>query len=755
MKNIYLSTVILLILFSASAMGQSRIYPPTLRMPENGQIGQYPNVLLDWDAVTGQTTNITYEVQLATTPDFSDAITFPKTEYTALKMEELQFAEYYYWRVKAYDDNDPSEWSEMWMFKVVAAVTVTDPDIGDEQYVNPVIEWEPITGLTKYQLQVDTSYFWKVQDAGTSDKITGVYAISMDDMWMVGAGGLIQHYDGTMWSPMDAGITDDLASVFFVSSDNGYAVGEGGTIIHYNGVEWSSMDAGITEDLTGVSFADVNNGWAVGLGGAITQYSSGTWSPVTTSVTADLYSVSAVSVNDVWACGKGKVVVHYNGTDWTSEEVGTRDWASVSFSDAANGWIVGKGGKIMYYNGLVWTEEDTPTNKDLYAVSFSDMTGYAVGKDGVMVTYDGEWQLAASGSDKNLNAVWITQDIGLTAGDAGTTVIEVSSGFDSPYAKTIQIGADKDSYQLENLLYGQSIYYRMRAIHSQDTSSWSGGREFITYKNVTLSKPTNNTSNTDMLVKFEWKKYDGSSDYHMEIDMDENFSEALVIVSDSTSAFVQAKYFGQKYYWRVNAENALYISDWSDTWSITTVDAVVLDAPSNSATDVATCPRYTWDAISGVAGYQIWIDTDENFSNPVKEVVNVPFFQCNSPLKRQTNYYWKVRAFSTIDTSNFSPVWSFKTEGYTGIEDEFNSTSVDIYPNPANNTFNITINSYSRETYKISIVELTGKTIYEEEVESNSGEYSKEYYLPGLQSGLYLVRINAGNRSVTKKLFIK
>ena len=82
MKNIYSLFTLLLMFISISVVGQSRIYAPDLRAPEDGDAEQNPNVILDWDAVTGQDA-VTYEAQLATQEDFSDAVTYPRTDLSA------------------------------------------------------------------------------------------------------------------------------------------------------------------------------------------------------------------------------------------------------------------------------------------------------------------------------------------------------------------------------------------------------------------------------------------------------------------------------------------------------------------------------------------------------------------------------------------------------------------------------------------------------------------------------------------------
>jgi len=125
MKNIYTAVIGLFLALSLNVAAQSRVYAPDLRSPDNGDTGVTPDVLLDWDAVTGGTTDITYELQLDVTNDFANAVTFPTTDLTALQMSELLFGTTYYWHVRAYDGNEVSDWSETWSFSVTSSIILS------------------------------------------------------------------------------------------------------------------------------------------------------------------------------------------------------------------------------------------------------------------------------------------------------------------------------------------------------------------------------------------------------------------------------------------------------------------------------------------------------------------------------------------------------------------------------------------------------------------------------------------------------
>jgi len=292
-------------------------------------------------------------------------------------------------------------------------------------------------------------------------------------------------------------------------------------------------------------------------------------------------------------------------------------------------------------------------------------------------------------------------------------------------------------------------------MHSNDTSLWSGGRSVITLPAPELDKPNNGSDGTDLIVLFKWDEYEGSTDYFFQIADNDDFTNPFTSSSDSTSTSYQMKRFGQTFYWRVKASHAADESDYSEPWSITTSNEVNLSSPDEGEVDVAFCPSYEWDEIVGVANYEMWLDTDENFTNALKVVTEQPTYQCTESLERKMTYYWKVRAMTTIDTSEWSETWSFTVEGYAGIGDgDFSSELVDIYPNPTEGDFSLVINSYASDVYHINILDMTGKQIYEDNFACKSGENSKLIELSEIQGGIYMVRIRKQDQVVTKKLFV-
>lgn len=761
MRNLYSILSLIMILITASVFGQDRVYAPSLSLPENGEVELAPNVILDWNAVTGETLEVLYELQLATQSDFSDAFTFPKSEVTAKEMEDLYFGQTYFWRVRAFDGGDVSDWSEEWSFTTAITVTLATPNNGSMVYANPKVTWEALTGLVKYQIQIDTSYIWNSEVLSTSDDIFGSFILSETDMWLVGDNGLILHYDGTEWTNMDGGTSEALNEVFFVDATHGYIVGDNGSFLSYDGSVWTSMDAGTTKNLRGVAFIDADNGFAVGDDGIIIKYTMATFSVDsavidTIKVTEDYYGIDVIDANNYWACGTGKIVINYNGTDWTGYEAGTKDHYGIWFNSANDGWLASKSGRINHYDGTDWVEYET-TSKHLYGISSNGATSYAVGRDGVMFTFNGSgWQQLASGTTVDLNTIFLKDGYGIAAGEGGVLINKAGEGFNSPFSKVISVNPNSTNYIFGNLPFGSSFYYRIRGINNNDTSVWSGAKSMESYHYPELKSPSDGSSDEALEIVFEWSEYEGVTRYYIEVSEFEDFSSSLNYIVDSASIKLSSFNFSQEYFWRVRAEHPDDISDWTEPYSFTTVDNINLVSPENNATDITRSVRFTWEEVLGAAAYQIFIDKDDNFTNPEIGFTADPFYQTISPLDEKKIYFWKVRGVAGLDTSSWSQIWSFEVEGPDAIKDLFSDKSVELYPNPTNGNFSIEINSLDVADYQIVITDISGKEIYISHLTSEVGVNVVKLNLGNqLSKGIYMINVKRDNISVNRKLFKK
>jgi len=243
--------------------------------------------------------------------------------------------------------------------------------------------------------------------------LRGVWSSGPSNVWVVGAGGTVAHYDGKAWTAVPV-VTNPNYSFYSVASTGPSDIVIGGSlmtsgttgaqaegaIFSYNGSAWTQVatpvrtvrdvwlagatsgravgDAGLLYYRSGTSWlgADLTNSgkvywsaWStgsteyiVGTGGFIGLASPGTTSvqPVTPpSPTANtLVSVFGTSSTDVWAAGYGCTLAHYDGT-WT---VPSPSCASTNiilngvWGSAPNDyWAVGDSSTILHYNGTAWS----------------------------------------------------------------------------------------------------------------------------------------------------------------------------------------------------------------------------------------------------------------------------------------------------------------------------------------------------------------------------------------------------------------
>ncbi len=156
-KKIY--TTVCLLFVSFMMMGQFKAYTPTLVSPEDEIENLMPIVLLDWDAVSGYH-NLRYNVQISSSSNFQDLVVDEEVTTAAYKSIALKFNTTYYWRVRAIDDNNTSDWSETRSFTTTNAFVTVSPN-NDNQSPRPQLNWESqekysIEGIEKFEILLDS-----------------------------------------------------------------------------------------------------------------------------------------------------------------------------------------------------------------------------------------------------------------------------------------------------------------------------------------------------------------------------------------------------------------------------------------------------------------------------------------------------------------------------------------------------------------------------------------------------------------------
>ena len=214
----------------------------------------------------------------------------------------------------------------------------------------------------------------------------GICTSIADDIWAVGD-AIIHWTKATAWA-LQPSPNALLRDVWGTDRSNVWAVGEGGTILHYDGMQWEQVASPTTQSLRAIWGSSRSDVWAVGYDntydrGLVIRYDGNAWTDmghVTAWDNLRFDSISGTGPRDIWAIGvstTGTVMskmFHFgplaNWTDETPPRAGTTYMTSI-WMTTSSGWAVGRDTTTMLrFNGTSWVSIDpVPTTSNLQAVS--------------------------------------------------------------------------------------------------------------------------------------------------------------------------------------------------------------------------------------------------------------------------------------------------------------------------------------------------------------------------------------------------
>ena len=280
--------------------------------------------------------------------------------------------------------------------------------------------------------QTPASAVWVQQTSNTTANLYAIAGADNSHVWAVGAGGVIDSWDGSSWTVQQSGKSYDLLDIGGSATGTGWAVGTNGTIlVTTNGTTWTaqaapSISGSTTYNLQGVTASSASRAWAVGAGGAIisTSNTGATWTQVTSPTTSTLNDIVATgttvsTTTPVFAVGAGgAIVVSTNGTIFVSQTSPTT--ANLNGVAAQGGsvlWSVGQNMTVVYTStkGTTWTVDPVPS------IGLSPASGVS----GSTVTVTGSNFVASSALTAKFNGTTVTLG-GTTTTSAGGAIAGVT-----------------------------------------------------------------------------------------------------------------------------------------------------------------------------------------------------------------------------------------------------------------------------------------------------------------------------------------
>lgn len=257
--------------------------------------------------------------------------------------------------------------------------------------------------------------------------LRGVSAVSVNDVFAVGNGGLIlRRQNGEDWASMTSGTSSNLHAVWATSSSDVWVVGASGIVLHYDGTSWSTNTAiTTTSTLNAVWTSSSSDIWIAG--GSKTWRSTDSGANFTSTTHAGIVlSISGTSASDVCIAGEnGTKVRRWNGSSWTTMSPGANTYFSVLDISTSNIHAAKIDTGTRKWNGSKWSSVAATgaVFSDLYAQSSTDLWGAGGTKIG-RNTGSGSWTVTTPfGSSVVLlgvtgvtNNVWV---VGSDSSNAG------------------------------------------------------------------------------------------------------------------------------------------------------------------------------------------------------------------------------------------------------------------------------------------------------------------------------------------------
>lgn len=316
-------------------------------------------------------------------------------------------------------------------------------DAGDPDCVTEIL---PCDSVEWCSVPYDVSPFFT---------LTKVWGTSKTDVWAVGSGGTILHFDGTKWLRTPTGVQNTFYDVWGSGPNDVWAVSSSTMLLHTAGFKdgaavWENRPTAESEfnsvfirAIWGSSATDVRIG---GRAFDLAESPSGTGDQFVLAPSADGDVAwrplpGTHTVTDIWGSSAGDVWMTADNSVYVGFQRGMTLHGTPSAAGADAGGVE---------DSLTWTEVDSQSNLTLESVwgsSASDV--WAVGPAGTIrhiTPADARWQKVDAKTTSDLHAVWGSGPNDVWAvGEAGTILHYDGASFE-PASAQLPLGKKPDLY---------------------------------------------------------------------------------------------------------------------------------------------------------------------------------------------------------------------------------------------------------------------------------------------------------------------
>ena len=183
-------------------------------------------------------------------------------------------------------------------------------------------------------------------------------------------------------------------------------------------------------------------------------------------------------------------------------------------------------------------------------------------------------------------------------------------------------------------------------------------------------------------------------------------------------------------------------------------DQVVLLTPENNSSDIQLRPTLSWQPADNAENYELVISEQPDLSAPLMNPTGLTetTFQINGDLNYDQTYYWQVRGVNAHGKAVWNESWSFTTMAPSEVALGHN------WPNPFSMSTlgtNIRYSLPSDSHVHLDVYDTSGRrvAVLVNKIKP-AGEHAVSFDGSGLAGGVYLYRLMANGKVITRKMLM-
>ena len=232
--------------------------------------------------------------------------------------------------------------------------------------------------------------------------------------------------------------------------------------------------------------------------------------------------------------------------------------------------------------------------------------------------------------------------------------------------------------------YNTTYYWRVRGVNQAGDGEWSEIWIFTTIigqpEVVNLLSPADGIGDIPVDTGFEWEERERADKYTIRVSTSDDFSPPLIEATLANTNFTPEDVleYETTYYWQVRASNEGGDSDWSETWSFTTVSPPAVDGLVLNELEEAIELEWELSAESEISEYNIYRGPSVAALEIIATVPANTQEYVDSDLPEETSIYAVTAVDVNGQESDFSNIVSYYNAIAT-VTPEWKMVSIPIY----------------------------------------------------------------------------